>query len=205
VTSYTRYRRYPYPSSDREAANGAVHSEALARAVALDLDTLDAGWANGAIRTSKILTMSADSLALSSGGPYAVNFNTVNTTKGSAALIADGLGLTVGSGAEGWYYVTCTARLQPTGTVTVNAKFEMRLQHMRTNSGGVLTLRPNGERYKFTYYATTTAALDSEVGGLFRLQVGDRIWMRYAHTNTGSTAQIKAANSVFSAVRVSPL
>lgn len=207
MTSYTKYRRYPFPSSEREVGNGAAHSEALARAVALDLDTLDAGWAAAPIRTSKVLTLSANSTAIvNGGGQTLISFNTVGTTKGSAFLTNDGIGVKVTDpAAEGWYYVNVNAEMQPTGTVTVGAKFELWLQQQRANGSGSLVVPANGEKLGSAYYATTNPALDNRVAGVFRLVVNDRVWLRWRHTNTGSTARVNQAQTIMQATRLSPL
>jgi hypothetical protein len=206
VTSYTKYRRYPYPSSEREVGNGAAASEALARAVALDLDTLDAGWAAAPVRTSKILTLSANGTAGGVNVLSSITFNTVSTTKGSAGLASDGTGLRItDQTAAGWYYVNINAEMQATGAVTVNAKFELWLQQLRSNGAGTLVVPWNGERLGNTYYSTTTPALDNRVSGMLRLEVGDRVWCKWRHTNAASTARINQAQTIMQAVRVSPL
>lgn len=206
MTSYTRYRKYPYPSSEREVGNGAAASEALARAIALDLDTLNAGWAAAPIRTSKILTLSANGATQSSGSLLSISFNTVSTTRGSSGLSSDGTGIRItDSSAEGWYYINVNAQMQPTGTVTVNAKFELWLQQLRSNGAGTLVVPWNGERLGNNYYSTTNPALDNRVMGMIRLQLNDRVWCKWRHTNTGSVARINQAQSIMQVVRVSPL
>jgi hypothetical protein len=206
VTSYTKYRRYPYPSSEREVGNGAAHSEALARAVALDLDTLDAGWAAAPIRTSKILTLSANSSAVGTNALLSISFDTVGTTKGDAGLSSDGTGIKiVSASAQGWYYVNVDAQMQATGAVTVGSKFELWLQQLRSNGAGTLVVPWNGERLGATHYATSNAALDNRVSGMIRLELNDRVWCRWRHFNSGSTSRINQAQTIFQAVRVSPL
>lgn len=206
MTSYTKYRKYPYPSSEREVGNGGAHSEALARAVALDLDTLDAGWAAAPLRTSKILTLSANGSAQSSGSLLSISFNTVSTTKGNAGLTSDGTGIRITDpSAAGWYYVNVNAQMQPTGTVQVAAKFELWIRQLRSNGVGTLVVPWNGERLGATFYATTNPALDNRVAGLIRLEYNDRVWCYFRHTNTVSTARINQTQSIFQAVRVSPL
>jgi hypothetical protein len=207
MTDFTKYRRYPYPSSEREVGNGAVASEALARAVALDLDTLDAGWAAAPIRTSKILTPSANGSAVVAGGSYLVQqFATVAATKGSAGLASDGTGLRIlDASAEGWYWVNLNIEMAITGTVSIPAGFDVVLQQLRANGAGTLVVPPNGERYGNTFTATSNSTLDNRVSGVFRMQVNDRMWVRWKHGNGASTARINQSQSILQAVRLSPL
>jgi hypothetical protein len=208
VTNYTKYRKYPYPSSEREVSNGAAQSEALARAVALDLDTLDAGWAAAPIRTSKILTLTTNGTAVAAGSTFIVQqFGTVGTTKGSAGLVSDGTGVRIADAtAEGWYYANVNAELGITGTVTVPATFDVMIQHLKLNgSGALVEPAANGERIGNVFTSTSNATLDNRISGIFRMTLNDRLWFRWKHGNTGSTARINQSLSVFEVVRLSPL
>jgi hypothetical protein len=208
VTSYTKYRKYPYPSSEREVANGAVHSEALARAVALDLDTLDAGWAAAPIRTSKILTLTTNGTAVAASSVFIVQqFGTVSSTKGSAGLVSDGTGVRIADAtAEGWYYANLNAELGITGAVTIPATFDVMIQHLKlSGSGALVEPTANGERIGNVFTSSSSITLDNRASGIFRLTVNDRLWVRWKHGNAASTARINQSLSVFEVVRLSPL
>jgi hypothetical protein len=201
VTSYTDNRRYPYPSSDREASNGALWSEFLARAVAADLDVLGVGWAAEPSKDTIIVGLSADSAAFGTGAPFTVLTNQVNKQVGTWGATPSRA--MVGTGQDGWYLAILNTRVDATGTVTVNAKHTAYLRQMRNNSAGITSVY--SERRGDTYTPTSTASIYNETGGIFRMLAGDQFWLAYEHTNTGSTVQLKAAHTFLSVTRLADL
>lgn len=197
MTSYTDNRRYPYPSSAREAGNGGLHSELLARAVAADLDNLDAAWAAEPTKATKIANLSADTGGQGTGSDWTVQMNNVVKSTGpwdsnNPAQMQVSL--------PGWYYVALNLRTDCTGAITVNAQHVCWVRLVRNNAAGVTATIE--ERYAATYQPSATAGIYNRVGGMFRMLVGDRIWAAYRHTNTGSTVKVTASGTYLSATRM---
>ena len=196
MTSYTDNRRYPYPSSEREAGNGGAHSEALARAVAADLDVLDAAWALEPTKTTKIANLSADGSGLGTGTDWTLLMNNVVKSIGSwdtnnpAQLQVS---------APGWYYVTFNIHTVATGAVTGNARHICYLRQKRNNSAGITSTVD--ERFGDTY---TTSVVDvyNKTAGMFRCLAGDRFWCAFQHTNAASTVKVSASGTYLTGTRL---
>lgn len=201
MTSYTDNRGYPYPSSAREAGNGGAASEALARAIARDLDTVDAGWALQATRPTKILGLAANITNFVNGVRQVVNFSQVNKIVQPSYFTTSTTEIRVL--ADGWYRALLNFRGAPSGTVTVNARMENWLNHYRSDASGTLRhVEPSGERFGETYWPSTTPDLFNEVSGVFRMISGDRIWAELQHGNTGSNINIVASGTYLTVVRL---
>lgn len=200
MTRYTDNRRYPYPSSPREAGNGAAASEALARAVAADLDVLDAGWNVAPIRSTKIIGLSADSGGFSSGNRTSWTPTTIVQTTGAAYTTATS---EIRVMQDGWYEVNLNFAVAPTGALTVSSRLENWITHYRSNSVG--TLITQSEREGDTYWPSATANLYNRVSGMFRMLANDRIWVYWQHGNAASTVKVLAQGSTLQAVRVRSL
>lgn len=197
MTGYTDNRRYPYPTSAREAGNGGAASEALARAIAADLDVLDAGWAAAPVRSTKIIGLSADSGGFGSGSQSSWTPTTVVQVTGSAYTTATS---EIRVNLDGWYEANLNFAVAPTGALTVSSRLECWIRHYRNNAVG--TLVTQSERFGDTYWPSSTANLYNRVSGMFRMLAGDRLWVYWRHGNAASTVKILAQGSTLQAVRV---
>lgn len=200
MTSYTQNRGYPYPSSEREAGNGGRHSEALARAVAADLDVLDAGWVRQATRPSKIIGFPADSAGFSSGGTNSLDFGTITTVVAPEYFNTANSEVRIATGGDGWYFANMNLRIAPTGAVTVNARTQLWVRHLRSNAGGTLVTQT--ERHGDTFWPSSTVDLFNRASGMFRMIAGDRIWVYWTHANVASTVKVVAAGTYLEVTRV---
>lgn len=196
MTDYTDNRRYPYPSSEREAGNGALHSELLARAVAADLDLLDAAWAQEPLKSTKIATLSADGSALSSGTDWTLLMNSVVKVTG---LWDTANPAQMQVSLPGWYYIVFNLHTVATGAVTANARHLCYIRQKRNNTAGILSTV--SERWGDTF-TTTGVDVYNKASGMFRMLAGDRIWCAFQHTNAASTVKPAATATFLSATRL---
>lgn len=190
MTSYTRNRGYPYPSSEREAGNGGLHSELLARAVAEDLDGIDAGWAGLLQRPTLVLSIFADQTGLSNNALYSVFTDVVDKQVGTA-LESSGVGMRVAKGGDGWYHITGQLHSRAEGAITADAQHRMQLEHIIPQYGNLAT-------YRMYYYESfQSGSLDMYTMGeaVVHLTYGQEIRMRFFHTNTGSTGRVVVAGT----------
>lgn len=195
MTSYTDNRRYPYPSSEREVGNGAAASEALARAVAADLDALDTAWALEPMKATRITNLSADGFGLGSGTDWLLLMNQTVKSVGDWGGGAGALQINV----PGWYYVGLNLHTAATGAVTGNARHIAFLRHNRTQGSGISKVI--GERMGDAY-TTTGADVHNRISGMFRCVAGDRFLAAFQHTNTASTVKVVAAGTYVWGTRV---
>jgi hypothetical protein len=195
VTSYTTNRGYPYPSSEREGGNGGLHSELLARAVAADLDVVDAEWAALLQRPSIILSMTSDLTGLSTGGIYGVSMSTVDKQVGTDVVYS---GTGVRAAKPGWYHITAQLRSKASGTITAAAQHRVQLEHVKPVYGSLATVQ--------MYYTETFQAgsLDNYlmIDVVVHLLLNEEVRMRFFHTNTGSTATVVAAGTRLTAAQI---
>lgn len=132
MTSYSRRRGYPTPDSDREPGNGGLDSETLARAIALDLDGVDAAWPLEQQKPTKILGLSSNQTGLIANDDN--NIITFTALEAEAPTTTPGLitgvtqSLVTAPGGEGWYHVTASLAVQPSGGITNNALSRMILR-----------------------------------------------------------------------------
>lgn len=185
MTSYTRNRGYPYPSSEREAGNGGLHSELLARAVAADLDLIDAGWAAELQRPTIIAGLSGNSGNLIANTAPTLNLNTVEKQVGSL-LTLSGLGLVVAEGGNGWYHLTCQVHSQAVGAITADAQHRAQIDHSETLYGTITTKR----MYYFESFQSGSLDMYTMGEAVVHLTVGDAVRLRFFHTNAGSDARV---------------
>lgn len=201
MTSYTDNRRYPYPSSEREAGNGAAGTEALARAVAADLDTLDAGWALQSTRPVKILGLASTLTGFTNGVRSQIAFTQVNKVIQPAYFSSSISEMRVL--VDGWYFADLNFHAVPSGTVTVNARLQNWLNHYRPSTAGVLVhVDPGGERFGDTYWPSATADCFNRVSGMFRAIAGDRFIIEMQHSNVGSTVNFPAVGTYLEVTRM---
>lgn len=201
MTDYTDNRRYPFPSSPREAGNGGLHSELLARAVAADLDVLDAGWALQATRPLKILGLASTLTGFTNGVRSTIAFTQVNKVIQPSYFSTSISEMRVL--VDGWYFGDLNFHAVPSGTVTVNARLQNWINHYRPSSAGILThVPPNGERTGDTYWPSSTPDCFNRVSGMFRALAGDRFIIEMQHTNTGSTLNFPAPGTYLEVTRM---
>jgi hypothetical protein len=183
---FSRYRGYPYPSNGREGGRGGSHSEALARAVARDLDGLDAAWPLLQAPASIVLRMSASSDNRAASLENPVSMDIVDKITGTG-LANDASGVRVVAGGEGWYHVVATCRSNAMGAITAGAQHRLQLQEQTTNSAGILVQRLM--RYTETFQQGSTDNYN-QLEAMIYLGVGDKVRMWFFHTNTGSLGRV---------------
>lgn len=202
MTSYTENRSYPYPSSEREAANGAAASEALARAVQVDLDVLDAGYAAGLQRPLKIITLAADTGAVY--GPsteYTQPWDTISKIVLPSYFSSSSGEIAISATGAGWYFASYNLRLAPGGTVTLNSRYQMWIRHQKLTVTG--TPYYDSQRFGDTWCGTTAVANhDNRISGVFRCEAGDKLIPYFMHGNAGSNVKVVAAATAFEVTRL---
>lgn len=199
MTSLTRYRRYPVPSNQREYGNGGLHSELLARAVALDLDVLDAAWAAELLDSTLINTLASDLTGISSGDSYWVLLDTVERfTNGEPGLLNAASEVNIGTpDGGGWYDFSVTLHVQSAGAITVNARHRMECRIYRPEFGTFTII----DSFNQEEYQTGSQDIYLNVGFCAGLGYGDFLVPVYSHTNA-SGANVKAAATRVSATKI---
>ena len=181
---YTARRGYPYPASAKEAGNGGLHSELLARAIDTDMTALQAAWAAELVGDTLIQELrNADSSPMSSGGTPTPQFTDTITKQ-------TGTGIKTNTSAvyparPGWFQITAHSRARVTGATTAAARHQLILRHYRDDPGGG-SLITVAERHALTFQGTTGDVFNT-VSGIFQLRETDQVWMYYYHLNTAST------------------
>lgn len=200
MTGYTDNRGYPYPSSEREAGNGGLHSELLARAVARDLDPVDAAWAAGVNRDTSTMTRGADlSAYFNSNQVISVPFDTLEHGSTGATLIAS-----VGSGTfippkgwAGWYHFSVVVHTVASGTVTANVRHRVGIARM----GNLYNTFQDKEVRWCDTFQPPSGDIYNAVEGVMHVEYGDTIEARYYHLNASSMT-FKALGSRFGATLI---
>lgn len=196
MTSYTRHRGYPYPSTDREMGNGAVHSEELARAVARDLDVVDADWAAELQKPTSILTRSADiSAYFNANQELSVPYDTVEHASTGVGLTASpGSGsFFVPAGAAGWYHFMASLRTIASGTVTAAARHRLAI----VRQGNLFNTFQTIESRPVETYQATGQEVYNTVECVMHVDPGDSVIVTYFHVNA-SNMTMRSAMSRFS-------
>lgn len=194
MTSYTRNRGYPYPTSEREAGNGGLHSELLARRVARDLDTVDAAWAGELQKPTAQLTKTGDLVGIfNANQDFIALFDTLEHASTGVGLVVSGGGSTfflpLGSVA-GWYNFSSSLHTVATGTVTAGARHRMSIVRLGNLYG---TFQTKEARYCETYQAAGSEVYNS-LECVMRVEPGDTVQVNYLHANASSMT-LKAAGS----------
>lgn len=199
MTSYSRYRKYPSPTSDRERGAGGPHSEDFARAVARDLDVLDAGYLAVQQRPGSVMVRGADSGAIFiSGDTRYIPFDTVESTSPGGIQPSTGSSsFFVPRGFDGWYNINVTVHTAASGTVTANVRHRVSIVRTGQRYGNTTVLET---REHETYQATATE-IYMQVEGVMHIQYGDTLEARYFHANA-SDMILKAVGSRFSATLI---
>lgn len=198
---YTPRRKYPYPASELEAGNGGLASELLARAVAQDLDALDAAWALEAQKSTKTLTLTANQAGISSGGTtLLILHNTIEKVTGTAFTTAANQ-LIVAPGGAGWYFVDCQLRAKPSGAVTTSARYRITLQLIRSSVAGFNIPVDSRQAEVYSNSATTTDVYN-QCQGVFRALEGDRFWCTFDHTNAASAVTVAGTAGLGEGTRI---
>jgi hypothetical protein len=200
VTSYSRNRRYPSPSSDKELGNGGLASEVFARAVARDLDRVDAGWAAELQHPTATMTLSADQAGyFLASNDQVIPFDTLEHASTGVGLVPQaGAGsFTVVKGGDGFYSFTVAVHTVASGTVTANARHRVSINRNGNLYGAFQT--------KNVFYAETYQQTGVEIylalETVARLEYGDTVESHYFHVNA-STMTFKASASYFTATRL---
>jgi hypothetical protein len=189
VTSYTRNRGYPYPSSEREAGNGGLHSELLARKVAQDLDAVDAAWAAELQKPTAQLTLAVDRVDYfpanqDAGAPFDT-LEHASTGVGLTASTGSG-NFFMAKGAAGWYHFSASLHTAAAGVVTAGARHRMSIVRLGNLYG---TFQTKEARYCETYQTASSDVFNS-LECVMRVEPGDTIQVNYLHANgSGMTAK----------------
>jgi hypothetical protein len=193
MTSYTPNRGYPYPSSAREAGNGGLHSELLARAVARDLDTVDAGWAAELQHSTVTLQMTSDHAGYGANSDQGVFFDGLEHGSSGLGLFQFSGQQTLGvaKGGDGWYDVTGALRAISTGGVTGAARHIATLRKSRFLFGGEDII----DTWSVEAYQAGTAEISITVQAVMHLAFGEELALYYFHTNaSGMTLRQAGTN-----------
>jgi hypothetical protein len=196
---YTDNRGYPYPASAREAGNGGLASEVLARAVAADLDYLDAGWAGEMQHSAVVLRKNTDQTGINASSATTFLMDILDKKTTGLGLGNSTVALSVVAGGEGWYHVNATLHSKASGAITAGAQHRLQLQELYTNSYGNFAERR--VRYTETFQQGVTDNYN-QLNACVYLGLGDQVRMQLYHTNTGSTATIVASGSRLIATKI---
>ena len=195
MTLYTPNRGYPFPASPREAGNGGLHSELLARAVARDLDALDAAWAAAAQPSTKVMNKNTDTTNLTAnagGSGFAIFMDVVEKQTGQA-FTTETDELAVAAGWGGWFLVNCQLRSKAQGAITAGARHTLFLRVLGPGRTGNLTELET--RRADTFANGATVDIYNQIQGMIRLEAGNRIWIGFDHTNTGSNVTVQGTGT----------
>lgn len=200
MTSYTKYRGYPFPSSEREVGNGGLHSELLARAVARDLDTVDASWAGELQKPTSILTKTGDA-----SGFWTPNFDQFapfdtleHASTGVGIRGSTGSGsFSVPASAQGWYHFSLSIHSVASGTVTANSRHRISIQRLGSAFG---SFQLKEARYCETYQPAS-GEIYNTVEGVMYVEANDSVEAHYFHTNA-SNMTMRATGSRFAATLI---
>lgn len=183
MTLYTKNRGYPYPASEREAGNGGLHSELLARAIQRDLDDLDAAWAAELQHSTVNLIMTGDH------GGYVANSVDQNVLFDAAEHGSSGLGLnnfgagqqtlSVARGGDGWYHVTGSLRAGASGTITAASRHSARLRIQEFKFGQAQEVNLD----LVDTYQSGSADISITVESILHLSRGQELALAYFHNN----------------------
>lgn len=185
MTSYTPNRGYPFPSSPREAGNGGLHSELLARAAARDLDDVDTQWAAEQQHSTVTLKLNGDQT-----GHTPNNDNDLVLFDG-AEHASSGLGLSgspsvqylvVTKGGDGWYHVTGSLRAGASGTVTNGALHTLRLRRSRFRFGKEEIIQV----WNVNTSQAGTGDISVSIEMVTRIEFGETLAMYYQHNNASN-------------------
>lgn len=196
---YTDNRGYPYPASAREAGNGGLASEILARAFAADLDELDAGWAGEMQHSAVVLRKNTDQTGISANSATTFLMDIQDKKTTGLGLGSSTISLSVVAGGEGWYHVNATLRSKASGAITAGAQHRLQLREMYTNSDGNLIERRL--RYAETFQQGVTDNFN-QLNACVYLGLGDQVRVQLFHTNVASTATIVASGSRLVATKI---
>lgn len=195
---YTSSRGYPYPASERETGNGGLHSELLARAVARDLDVVDAAWAAELQRPSATLTRSTDSAGyFNANQDLWVPLDTLEHASADTRLVASTGAGAFSVTAPGWLHFSASLHTVASGTVTAGARHRMAIIRLGNLYG---TFQTKETRYCETYQTTGSEVYNS-VEGVMHVDVGDTVQLNYFHANA-STMTLRAAGTRLSATLI---
>lgn len=185
MTKYTRNRGYPYPASERETGNGGLHSELFARAVAQDLDAVDAAWAAELQKPSASMTRSADlSAYFNNNQDIPVPYDTLehaSTGFGLTASVGSG-SFFVPSGGAGWYFFSASMRTVASGTITANCRHRMSIVRQGNQFGQFQTIE---SRFAETYQATGVEIYNA-LECVMHVDPGDTVIVNYFHNNASA-------------------
>lgn len=200
MTDYTQNRAYPFPSSERETGNGGLHSELLARAVAADLDQIDADWAGEMQRSTLLLSLAADVTGLFNGNDNSLDLETVDKqTTGLGAYSSPGFDLVrVRPGGEGWYHVVASLRTRAEGAITANAQHRLILEVTETKLGAIVSR----DKIWVTSFASGSTDVYNQMEAVFYLGKGDQLYMKYLHYNTASTCRAVATGTRLAVTKI---
>lgn len=200
MTDYTRNRRLPFPSSEREVGNGGLHSELFARAVARDLDTVDASWAAELQRPSAQMTRSADVAGyFNSNQTLSVPYDTLehaSTGLGISTSLGSGSFFAL-AGRQGWYHFSASLHTVASGAVTANVRHRMSIARYGNKFG---SFQLKQARYCETYQPAAGEVYNS-VEAVLYVEPGDNIYVDYFHLNASSMT-LRASGSRFSATLI---
>ena len=198
MTSYTDYRGYPYPASEREPGNGGLHSEQLATAVQRDLDDLDTQWAAEMQHSTVNLILSADRTSLINGDVnQPLLFDTFEHASSGLGLFTFGgmQQLQVARGGNGWYLVTAALRAGASGTITAAARHSLRVRVSGTKFSTGYTVRED----LVDTYQSGTADISITIETVMYLAFGQTLGCWYYHTNAGSSMTARVAGTSLAA------
>lgn len=201
MTSYSRRRSYPTPASVRERANGGLDSELLGRAVAVDLDGVDAAWPQEANHSTVIYGLSGTQTGLIYNDyNNLISFNTLEAASagGEPGLFSSAAqGLSTVAGGEGWYHVKGSVQAQASGTVNAGALHRLQLRIHDFSLGGIAVE---------TYYADTQQQGANtnwtNVEAVVRLTPLRQAYLYYLHLNVGSTVNALATGTYLSGYKI---
>lgn len=196
---YTDNRGYPFPTSRRETGNGGLHSELLARAIAADLDLLDAGWTDEMQHSTQLLTKSGNDTNIASGSTWPIFFDTIekqSTGRGLSKLNNGDLSLELGG--DGLYNVFASARANAQGAITANCWHRLSALVISTTGSGVVFTR---ETYYYETQQVGPQDMYTNIEFSTVLRGKDRIQLQYLHTNAASPVTVQASATRLAATK----
>lgn len=203
MTSNSRRRGYPGPASPRERGNGGLDTELLARAVAADLDVLDAAWPKQAQKNTKILGLTGTQTGCIASNENFINFNALEAEilggdQGFYAGVAQQLGVL--PGGEGWYHVTAGLCVQPSAAVTASALSRMVLKVQKSGGPSVIDLETYFADAQNDGTSNVPICMNTEFVTWFDRNI--TATMYYFHLNAASDMNALAAGTYLSGTKI---
>ncbi len=189
MTLYSRYRQYPYPRDAKEAGNGGLHSQLLAKAVARDLDEVDAEWATENARPTLMVTKSGDQGGIGSGlgGSTSIDNWTREKEVGPTIFTSLSGSFRPALGQGGWFHVNATVRSKASGTITADALHRIGIRVLQLNTTGFY--ETVNQRWSQSFQSGT-ADMYNQLDLMVYLTNSRIMRLELQHTNTGSTVTV---------------